>query len=35
VRDAINGLFQQMENPSAYNADRFASALKRIGDLIR
>ncbi|HEU0370179.1 MAG TPA: hypothetical protein VFR42_13260, partial [Candidatus Acidoferrum sp.] len=35
VREAINGLFQQVENPSAYNADRFASALKRIGDLIR
>jgi len=35
VRDVINGLFQQMENPSAYNADRFASALKRIGDLLR
>jgi hypothetical protein len=34
VRAAINGLFQQMENPSAYNADRFAAALKRIGDLL-
>jgi hypothetical protein len=30
VRDAINGLFQQLENPSAYNADQFASALRRI-----
>jgi hypothetical protein len=34
VRAAINGLFQQMENPSAYNADRFAAALKRIGYLL-
>lgn len=33
VRNAINGLFQQLENPSAYHADRFATALKRIGDL--
>jgi hypothetical protein len=30
VRSAINGLFQQLENPSAYNADQFASALRRI-----
>ena len=30
VRAAINALFQQLENPSAYNADRFASALRRI-----
>jgi len=35
VRAAINGLFQQLENPSAYNADRFAGALKRIGELLR
>jgi hypothetical protein len=34
VRAAINGLFQQLENPSAYNADQFASALKRIHDLL-
>lgn len=30
VRAAINGLFQQLENPSAYNADQFAAALHRI-----
>ena len=30
VRSAINGLFQQLENPSAYNADQFAAALHRI-----
>src|SRR6266404_3592236 len=34
VRVAINGLFQQLENPSAYNADQFAAALKRIHDLL-
>ena len=27
VRSAINGLFQQLENPSSYNADQFAAAL--------
>jgi Cytochrome c554 and c-prime len=35
TRAAINGLFQQLEYPSAYNADQFASALHRIGTLIR
>jgi hypothetical protein len=35
TRAAINGLFQQLEYPSAYNADQFAAALHRIGDLIR
>src|SRR6201982_1738725 len=34
VRGAINGLFQQLENPSAYNAVQFVSALKRIRDLL-
>lgn len=34
VRAAINGLFQQLENPSAYNADQFASALRRIRPLL-
>jgi hypothetical protein len=34
VRAAINALFQQLENPSAYNADQFASGLKRIRDLL-
>jgi hypothetical protein len=28
LRGAINGLFQQLENPSAYNADQFAAALR-------
>lgn len=35
VRSAINGLFQQLENPSAYNADQFASALRRIRVLLQ
>jgi hypothetical protein len=35
VRAAINGLFQQLENPSAYNADQFASSLRRIRTLIQ
>ena len=35
VRTAINGLFQQLENPSAYNADQFASALRRIRMLLQ
>jgi len=34
VRAAINGLFQQLENPSAYNADQFASALRRTRPLL-
>ena len=35
VRAAINGLFQQLENPSAYNADQFASALRRLHAMVR
>ena len=35
VRAAINGLFQQLENPSAYNANQFASALRRIRSLLQ
>ncbi len=34
VRGAINGLFQQLEDPSAYDANQFASALRRIHDLL-
>jgi Cytochrome c554 and c-prime len=34
VRAAINGLFQQLENPSSYNADQFASALRRIRSML-
>ena len=35
VRAAINGLFQQLENPSAYNADTFAAALRRLHPMLR
>jgi hypothetical protein len=35
LRVAINALFQQLENPSAYNADLFAAALRHIRDLLR
>jgi cytochrome c554/c'-like protein len=35
VRAAINALFQQLENPSAYNADQFASALRRIRPMLQ
>jgi len=34
ARAAINGLFQQLENPSSYNADQFAAALKRMRPLL-
>ena len=34
VRTAINSLFQQLENSSAYNADQFASALRRLRPLL-
>ncbi len=35
VRAAISALFQQLENPSAYNADQFARGLRRVGTLLR
>ena len=35
IRAAINALFQQLENPSAYNADQFAAGLRRIGPMLR
>jgi Cytochrome c554 and c-prime len=34
IRVGINTLFQQLENPSAYNADQFATALRRLGTLL-
>jgi hypothetical protein len=34
VRVAINGLFQQLENPSSYNADQFTAALRHIHGLL-
>jgi anion-transporting ArsA/GET3 family ATPase len=35
VRSAINELFRQLENPSAYNADEFAASLRRIRPMLR
>lgn len=35
IRAAIQALFQQLENPSGYDADHFAAALKRLRDLLR
>lgn len=35
VRAAINGLFQQLENPSSYNADQFEVALRRIRTMLQ
>jgi hypothetical protein len=35
VRAAINGLFQQLENPSSYNANQFASSLRQIRGMLR
>jgi hypothetical protein len=34
IRAVINVLFQQVENPSAYNADQFAAALRRIRPML-
>src|ERR1700756_132882 len=34
VRGAINVLFQQLENPSFYNADQFAAALRHIRPML-
>lgn len=35
ARAAINVLFQQLENPSAYSADSFAAALRRLRPLLQ
>jgi hypothetical protein len=35
VRSAINALFTQLENPSAYSAPRFATAMKRVGAALK
>jgi hypothetical protein len=34
VKQAINALFQQLENPSAYNGRKFAAQLKKFGTAI-
>ena len=35
AKAAINALFQQLENPSNYDARRFAQALRRVNAAIR
>jgi hypothetical protein len=35
IRAAINALFLQLENPSAYNANEFAAALRRIRSMLQ
>jgi hypothetical protein len=35
VRTAINGLFQQLENPSAYNPTDFAGQMRKVNSLLR
>jgi hypothetical protein len=34
IRGAINGLFQQLENPSAYNPAEFARQLRKLNSLL-
>ncbi len=34
VRAAINGLFQQLDNPSAYDAPRFAAQMQKVDALL-
>jgi hypothetical protein len=35
VRAAINGLFQQLENPSNYNPADFSKQMRKVGSLLR
>lgn len=34
IRQAISGMFQQLENPSAYNPKRFAEQMRKLGALL-
>ena len=34
IRQAISGLFQQLENPSAYNPKRFSEQMRKVGQLL-
>ena len=34
VREAIKGLFQQVDNPSAYNAPRFAAQMQKVSSAL-
>ena len=35
IRAAINGLFQQLENPSAYNPADFARQMRKLNSLLK
>jgi Cytochrome c554 and c-prime len=35
IRGAINGLFQQLENPSNYNPADFARQMRKVGSILR
>src|SRR6267142_633878 len=34
LRESINGLFQQLDNPSAYNAPRFAAQMQKVSSVL-
>jgi hypothetical protein len=34
IREAINGLFQQVDNPSAYNAPGFAAQMRKLSSIL-
>ena len=35
IRTAMNGLFQQLENPSNYNPADFAKQMRKVGSLLK
>ena len=35
VRAAINGLFQQLENPANYNPADFSKQMRKVGSLLK
>ena len=35
IRAAINGLFQQLENPSNYNPADYSRQMRKVGSLLR
>jgi hypothetical protein len=34
IKAAIGGLFQQLDDPSAYNAPRFAAQMQKVSELL-
>ena len=34
IKEALNGLFQQVDNPSAYNAPRFAAQMQKVNSAL-